>query len=118
MEPLGPALPGDDPAAQTEGEDGGDGHHHHREPVDQHLSQGHVPEGPGHHGHLGQGEDGEEGLEQPVVDRLGPQPQGEDHRADHQQPLPPAGGDPSAQQPQQHGGGQGEEQGKPHAREG
>src|SRR5699024_6992724 len=63
-------LSGNQSVPQQEGEHNGDGHHNHGEPVQQNLGGHRVPEGLGHHGHFGQGENGHKGFKQPVVDGL------------------------------------------------
>ena len=70
-------LIGDQAPAQIEGGGHRQGHHQHGKPVEQNFTNSRAAEGSCHHGHLGQGEDGHEGLEQVVVDGLRPQPEGE-----------------------------------------
>ena len=122
--PQGPGvgqglLPHDAPA-QEDGQHDGQGHQDHHEPVEEHLARRRVAEGLGHHEHLGDGEQAEEGLEQPVVDGLGAHPEGQQDGGQHQEEPPPPGGDPPAQQPQQQGQGEGKEEGeqRPHRGQG
>ena len=95
-----------------------DYHHQDGEPVQEDLSHRHIAEGPRHHHHFRQGKDGQKGLEKVIIYRLRAHPKGNQGGTQDQQPPSQAVLHPSAQGPQQHGDGDGEEEGEHRPREG
>ena len=87
-------------------------HHQNGEPVQQDLAHRHIAERPRHHHHLGQGKDGQKGLKEVIVHRLCTHPKGNQGGAQDQQPPSQTILHPPAQGPQQHGDGDGEEEGE------
>ena len=110
--PLGQRIIRDQPLPEPQSQQGGHHHCQNGEPVGQHVAHRHLAEGLGHHGHLCQGEDGEKGLEQVVVDHLGAHPDRHQPGAQRQQHPPEPDRGSAAQQAQQYGDGRGEQKGK------
>ena len=115
--PAQPVTPGQrltahDPVPEHQGQHHRHHHHQNGKPVHQDLAHRHIAEGSGHHGHFGDGKDGQKGFEQMVVDDLRAHPQGEQGGTYHYQPPSPPLLHAAAQQSQQHRHRNGEQQGK------
>ena len=105
----------DQPGPVDPGQYRGRGHHGDGEPAGQHIAHRRLSKGLRHHGHFGQGEDGQKGLEHVVIHQLRTNPQGDQGGAYRQQGPAPAGGEAAAQQSQQHRHRQGKQKGEERA---
>ena len=106
---------GDQSVSKQIGQNRGNDHHQNGKPVGQHFTHCHIAKGSSHHGHLGQGKDGEKCLKQMVVDHLGPHPKRHQPSKHRQQDSAPARRQSSAQQAQQQRHRRCEQKGEDHA---